>query len=115
MASQRKDTVNSTAPKRAPASSPEQREKQIIALSYDTAEKMIAKGEASSQVITHFLKLGSSRERLEQDRLRNENELLKKKVEALESAKDMVKLYEGAINAMREYSGQDPPMSDFDG
>jgi hypothetical protein len=72
----------------------------------DLAEKQIHEGTASSQVITHFLKLGSTRERLEQDRLRRENELLQAKVESMASAKRVEELYAAALDAMRSYAGQ---------
>lgn len=74
----------------------------------DLAEQQIRDGTASAQVITHFLKLGSTRERLEQERLRRENILLGAKAEAMESAKRMEELYSEAILAMRSYAGHDP-------
>lgn len=95
-------------PRRAPARSPDARENQLIAGAIDLAEKQIADGTASSQVITHYLKLGSSRERLEQERLARENQLLEAKAEAMASAKRVEELYETALNAMRSYAGQEP-------
>lgn len=92
-----------------PAITPEQRENQLVSLAIDVAEKQLAEGTASSQVITHFLKLGSTRERLEQDKLSQENELLRAKVEQLASAKRVEELYENALNAMRSYAGYDTP------
>jgi hypothetical protein len=59
-------------------------------------------------VITHYLKLGSTRERLEQERLARENELLRAKVEQLASAKRVEDLYKSALSAMRSYAGQEP-------
>lgn len=91
--------------KRRPALTPEAREKQIIADAMDLAEKQIREGTASSQVITHFLKLGSMREKLERERLMEENKLLKAKTQAIESEKDNKELYKDAIAAMRKYSG----------
>lgn len=90
-----------------PAISPEQRESQLISLAIDVAEKQLAEGSASSQVITHFLKLGSTREQLEQQRLTQENELLRAKVDQLASAKRVEELYENALNAMRSYAGHE--------
>lgn len=72
----------------------------------DLAERQIREGSASSQVVTHFLKLGSSRERLEQQRLEHENELLRVKKEHMESQKRVETMYQEALNAMRSYSGQ---------
>ena len=90
-----------------PATSEEGRENQLVSLAVDLAEKQLQAGTASSQVITHYLKLGSTRERLEQDRLRRENELLTSKVELMASAKRVEELYETALNAMRLYDGRE--------
>lgn len=94
-----------TNKKGRPALSPEARENQMIALAVDLAEQQLRDGTASSQVITHFLKLGSMRERLERERLEEENKLLKAKTEAIEASKNNASLYEDAIRAMRNYSG----------
>lgn len=93
-------------PRRQPATSEEGRENQLISLAVDLAEQQLEAGTASSQVITHYLKLGSTREYLEQERLRNENLLLKSKVEMMASAKRVEELYEKALSAMRSYAGQ---------
>jgi hypothetical protein len=92
--------------RRPPATTPESRENQLIDLAVDLAEEQLAQGNASAQVITHYLKLGTTRERLEQERLKNENKLLTAKVEALASASRVEELYEKAVAAMRRYSGQ---------
>jgi hypothetical protein len=89
-----------------PATTPEARENQLIADAVDLAQRQLRDGTASAQVITHFLKLGSTREQLEQERLRNENLLLQKKGEAMESAKRIEELYGQALSAMRTYQGQ---------
>jgi hypothetical protein len=91
--------------RRPPATTPEARENQLVALAVDLAEKQILEGTASSQVISHFLKLGSTRELLEKERLRQENELLKAKTEAIKSQKKTEELYKNALDAMRSYSG----------
>lgn len=91
---------------RRPATTDESREGQIVSQALDLAERQIQEGTASSQVITHFLKLGSTREQLEQDRLRRENELLQAKVESMASAKRVEELYAAALDAMRSYAGQ---------
>lgn len=87
------------------ARSPEARENQLISDAYDFAERSMREGTASSQMVTHFLKLGSYKERLEREKLENENELLKAKVKSLESAEKSEEAYEKVIRAMREYSG----------
>jgi hypothetical protein len=100
--------------RRKPATSPEQREGELIAKASDLAEEQIEGGTASSQVITHFLKLGSSRERLEQQRIRHENELLEVKKEAMEGQKRVEELYMSALDAMRSYQGVTDPAIDDD-
>ena len=89
-----------------PALTPEARENQMISLAVDLAERQLQEGTASSQVITHYLKLGSMRERLEREKLEEENKLLKARTEQIQSMKRVEELYEEAIKAMRNYSGQ---------
>jgi hypothetical protein len=91
--------------RRKPATTPEAREHQMVSAAIDLAEKQIRSGTASSQVITHFLKLGSTREQLEQQRLQHENELTRVKIEAIESQKRVEELYKEALTAMRSYAG----------
>lgn len=90
---------------RRTAMTEEGRENQLVSLAIDLAEKQLQEGTASSQVITHYLKLGSTRERLEQERLVRENELLDSKVEMMASAKRVEELYAAALQAMRSYAG----------
>lgn len=89
----------------APAESREARENQLISLAEDLAEKQIRRGTASSQVITHYLKLGTTKASLENEKIKRENELLRAKVESLQSQQRSEELYEQAIAAMRKYSG----------
>lgn len=98
---------------RRPASTLEGREGQMVNLAVELAEKQLAAGTASAQVISHYLKLGSTRELLEQERLARENELLTAKVEQLASGKRVEELYQSALNAMRTYAGQDPIDDDY--
>lgn len=98
-----------------PATTLEGRENQLISLAVDLAERQLANGTASAQVISHYVKLGSTRERLEQERLSRENELLTAKVENMASTKRIEELYQAALNAMRTYNGQDPVDYDDEG
>lgn len=107
--------TNPPRPPGPPAKTPEDRENQLVAHAVDLAERQILDGTASAQVITHYLKLGSTRERLEQERLRRENILLEKKSDAMESAARMEALYANAINAMRGYGGMEPLAIEADG
>lgn len=100
--------------RRPPATTVESRENQMISLAERLAEKQLYEGTASSQLITHYLKLGSTRERLEKEKIQQENLLLQAKIEALSSQKKVEELYKGALNAMRSYSGQGPEEEDAD-
>lgn len=91
--------------KSLPASSPEEREQQVISLAYDLAEKQIREGTASAQVITHFLKRGSIQSELELEKIKKENALLDAKRTVLESTKKQEELFEEAIKAMKKYRG----------
>lgn len=88
-----------------PALTPEARENQLISLATDLAEQQLRDGTASSQVITHYLKMGTQKERIEREILEKQKELISAKTEALQSAKRVEELYANAIAAMRRYSG----------
>lgn len=92
--------------RRSPARTPEEAESILISKSLRLIEKQIDDGTASSQILSVYAKLGSSRERLEQERLRNENEVLRKKVETMEAAVDVKNLMQEALQAFKGYSGQ---------
>ena len=86
-----------------PAATPEARENQLIALAIDLAEQQLIDGTASSQVITHYLKLGSSKERLEKEILAKQKDLIEAKTASLQAAKRVEELYASALDAMRGY------------
>ena len=88
-----------------PALSPEARENQMISLAVDLAEKQLIEGTASSQVITHFLKLGTTKAELEKEKLRKENKLLEARASAIEDSKEYKVLVEDAIRAIKGYQG----------
>lgn len=92
-------------PKLRPALNPDARESQMIALAMDLVEQRLRDGTASSQETTHFLKLASPKNKLEQERLKLENKHLEAKTKALADAEEIKVLYEDAIKAMRRYSG----------
>lgn len=103
----RSKVSNDSGPSRKmrPALTPEARENQLISLAVDLAEKQLREGTASSQVVTHYLKLGSTKERIEKEILEKQKELITAKTESLQSAKRVEELYTNALNAMRRYSG----------
>jgi hypothetical protein len=95
-----------------PATTPEGRESQLISLAYDLVEKRIREGSATSQEVTHFLKLGSTREKLEQQKIEHENILTKSRIDQLASQARVEELYKKALDAMRTYSGHAPESMD---
>lgn len=102
----RKTAASSTPlPKLRPATTPEARENQMAALAMDLVEQRLRDGTASSQETTHFLKLVSSKAKLEHERLRLENDLVAAKTKALANAEEIKVLYEEALKAMRRYGG----------
>lgn len=92
--------------RRGPAArTPEARERQLSAMAYDLAERQILEGTASAQVITHFLKVGSIREKIELEHKKQETKLLDAKIEDIANAQDMKELYAEAMAAFRGYRG----------
>lgn len=94
-----------------PALTPEARENQMISLAVDLAEKQLLEGTASSQVITHFLKLGSTKAQVEKELLERQRDLAAAKTDSLKSQQKIEELYTEAMAAMRRYNGQE----DLDG
>lgn len=94
--------------RRATARTLEEREQQLSSAAYDLAEEQITNGTASSQVITHFLKMGSTRELIEQERLRGQIEVDKVKAQQLVAQERMETLVTEAFDAFRSYSGMPP-------
>ncbi len=101
----KKAVTGDTKNKLRPALSPDSRENQMIALAMDAAEERLRNGTASSQLICHYLKLGSSLTRLEKERIELENNLTKAKTKAVNSSESSEKLYADAIKAFQIYSG----------
>ena len=94
-----------TRQRRPPVMTPEGRENQLVSLAVSLAEKQLLDGSASSQVITHYLKLGSTKDQIEKEILLEQKKLITAKTEALKSGKNVEELYKNAISAMRNYSG----------
>lgn len=101
----KKAKTQTTNRKMRPALTPEARENQLVSLAVDLAEQQLRDGTASSQVITHYLKIGSMKERLEKQILEKQKDLIEAKTQNLQSAKRIEELYSKALNAMRDYSG----------
>lgn len=108
--SEKKTTDTKQEPKQPrqqrPATSPEAREKQLVNLAVQLAEKQLVDGTASAAVITHFLKLGTEKEKLERTKLETELELIRAKADNLNKDNDMKELTEKALNALKNYGSQ---------
>lgn len=102
-----KATCSTSEPKKKlrPAINPEARENQLISLAMDCAEQQLMDGTASSQVITHFLKLGTAKYQYETEKLKHDTELVKAKTTSIEKADRMEELYKNAIDVMKIYGG----------
>lgn len=94
-------------PRRQPATSAEEREQQMIEYADQLAEKQLLEGTASSQVMTHYLKLGTTREKLEQEKIRNENLRLQAQIAQLESQQRAEELMVELLQTMKIYAGVD--------
>jgi len=101
----KKKKTQDDIPKGRPATSPEEREDELINLAVDLAERQLRDGTASTQVIVHYLKLGSTRGMLEHEMLQHQTELVRAKTEAIQSGKRIEELYKNALDAMRIYGG----------
>lgn len=95
-----------TKRRRPPALSPEAREDQLVAAAIDLAEEKLLDGTASTQLICHYLKLGTEKSKLEAEKLRHENQLLEAKTDAIKSAQRSEEVYAQALDAMRMYRGE---------
>ena len=111
-------SIETSRSRHRPASTPQGRESQMVSLAEKLAERQLRDGSASAQVITHYLKLSSSREQLEQQRLAGEIELQKAKVDSISSQQRIEEMYSEAMKAFRGYQGRsrsDEEDSDYDG
>ena len=106
MAKTKRTEPSSTESLMRPALTPEARENQLISLATDLVEKRLREGTASSQETTHFLKLASTKARLEKQILEKQAELITAKTDSIKSQKKVEELYTEAMKAFRNYSGQ---------
>lgn len=109
MAKVRTPSSSTNTKKIRPALTPEANENQMISLAMDLVRQRLIDGTASSQETTHFLKLGSMKNQLEMEKLKEENKLLIAKTKALEDQGEYKELVAEAIRAMRNYSGHGEP------
>jgi len=90
----------------------EDMESQAIAASMRLAYQQILDGTASQQVIVHFLRAGSQKQKEELEKLRDEKALLQAKVKNLESQEQSERMYRDAIRAFQSYSGNNSNTSE---
>lgn len=110
----RNDDEHAAPRRRSHAKTPEERESLLVAKSWDLIERQIDDGTISSTVLSIYAKAGTERDRLEKERLRNENEVLRKKVETMEAAVDLKALMGEALDAFKGYTGQTTEVDDYD-
>ena len=108
MAKSKNNFIDEPVQRSRPALTPEARENQLISLAVDLAEQQLRDGTASAQVITHYLKLGSTREKLGKEIMEKQKQLMEAKTEALQSNKHIEELYAKAIEQMQIYAGREP-------
>ena len=114
MAKVKQPVQDAPKPKMRPALSPEARENQLISLAYDLVEERLLNGTATSQETTYFLKLASGKTRLENEKLMEENKLLRAKTEAIQSEKKNEEFYAKVLAALKKYNGQSDEDDEYD-
>ena len=113
MAKKSEKVLPKSTQRSAPAMTQEAKESQLIALAYDLAEERMRNGTATSQEIVHFLKLGSSKDRIEREILERQKDLVSAKTEALQAQKRIEELLSNAVEAMKVYSGSSGEEDDY--
>jgi hypothetical protein len=108
MAARRQSNPDPVPSRRKRVTTPEAQENYLIQMAFEEAERQMLAGTASSQVLTHFLKLGSSREKREMKKLDVDTILAEAKAEQIASMARQDELYSRAIRAIGMYSGQKP-------
>lgn len=108
------DDQRPTPRRRTPARTPLEHESVLISKSLSLIEKQIDEGSVSSAVLSIYAKAGTERDRLEKERLRNENAVLLKKVESMEAVADVKDLLTEALQVFRGYAGEDDDEDEYD-
>ena len=114
MAKVKASSSSDPLPAMRPALTPEAREGQLISLAVDLVEKRLREGTASSQETTHFLKLATTKARIEKEILEKQKELIVAKTETLQSQKRSEEMFAEAIKAFKNYSGQEEDDEEYD-
>lgn len=109
------DKPSASSRKIRPALNPDAREQQLISLAIDLVEKRLIEGTASSQETTHFLKLATSKARIEKEMMEKQMELMDAKTKQIRSEENREALFKQAIEAMRKYQGRGGEVDDEEG
>lgn len=88
-----------------PALTLEASETENIALAINEAKRQLMNHTASSQVIVHYLRLGTVERELELEKMRRENELLEAKTKSIRDSARSSESSERALAAFKRYSG----------
>lgn len=110
----RKEELSTGKTQIRPAITPEGRENQLIALAENCALEKIQSGKASDSLLIHYLRLGSSKNRLEEERLKAEVELAKAKAKSIRDQAEAKAMFDEAIKAMQLYSGNNNGVEEGD-
>lgn len=89
-----------------PALTPEALDNQMISLTYDLVKQRLVDGTASSQETTHFLKLATTKVKLENKLLEAQTAVAMAKKDAIQSQQRSEEMFRDAMRAFRRYSGQ---------
>ena len=88
-----------------PAITAEAREDQLIAKAMEVAQQKLEDGTASNQLIVHFLRLGSLKERKNLEILEAQRQLYTAKTKQIEAEQSTMEMYKEAMAAFADYSG----------
>ena len=103
----KKEPEENSAPRQRPATTPYDREQQMIALADKVAEQQMRDGTISAQVLTLYLKAGTERDRLEREKIQHENLRLEAQVAEIKSRASTEELMNRVLNNMKVYMGVD--------
>lgn len=94
--------------KTTPPLSDKDHEAKLISLTLQMAEQQLIDGTASSQVMTHFLRLGSIRSKVELEKLRLENNLLTEKIQSEKMGQQLKEMFQDVMESLRDYQAPPP-------
>lgn len=84
--------------------SAEEAEDLLINKAINLAMKRLEDETASNGLIAEIIKLGTAKERLQKEKLKKENDLLRAKTEAIKSQKNTEEFYSRVLDALHSYA-----------